>query len=141
MHYIARTVNERKCNNLGESSSEFAFQAVASLKCTKRYLSGPQIILNGKADVLIEENVTVPIYDIKNGVGGRMQMASSSTIVISSEAMIVGRGRGMGSTIDVPISTCLNVGALHQAHREATEQKGVKYILVSVFIDVTRGCN
>ena len=125
--------NERKCNNLGDSRSEFAFQAVASLQCTTRYLNGPQFILNGKADVLIEENVTVPVYDTKNGIGGRLQMASSSKIVISSEAMIIGRGRGMGAAIDVPISTCLNVGALHQVHREAKEQKGVKYILVPMF--------
>ena len=111
-----------KSNNIGDSNSEFEFQSVASLQCTARYLNGPQFILNGKADVSIGESVTVPIYDTKNGIGGCLQMACPSQIVISEKVKIIGRGRGMMATIDAPVSTSFNVGAVHQVHREAVQQ-------------------
>ena len=76
--------------------------------------------MNEKAN--IEETVTVPIYDTKNGIGGRLQIACPAQIEVSEKVRIIGRGQGMRATIDVPVSTFLNVGAVHEVHREAIQQ-------------------
>ena len=93
--------------------AEWEFQLITSLEHKMRFPSGPQYIIKQSEPLLIDKSVDLQSFSEQYGIGGSLQVASASKIVVGNDAVIQGKGRGLTATTNPQIKMNLKFGALH----------------------------
>ncbi|MCP3655812.1 MAG: hypothetical protein GY766_13120, partial [Herbaspirillum sp.] len=104
--------------------SDFKFVRIAAVQCHFPFRG--RYILTQPQTVCIEDRVPLHRFADKYGAGGSLQIFSSSEIVISENAEIIGSGRGLTASSKHSNRGCLKFGGLSESKEVEAERESVE---------------